>query len=31
MFVLLKPFEERSDRSLLVFDTLKRLNAKFAA
>ena len=30
MFVLLKPFEERSDRSLLVFDTLKRLNAKFA-
>jgi multidrug efflux pump len=29
MFTLLKPFEERSDRSLLVFDTLKRLNAKF--
>jgi multidrug efflux pump len=29
MFVLLKPFEERTDRSLLVFDTLKRLNAKF--
>ena len=29
MFVQLKPFEERTDRSLLAFDTLKRLNAKF--
>src|SRR3954467_8898783 len=31
MFALLKPFDERKDRSLLSFDTLKRLNAKFAA
>jgi hydrophobe/amphiphile efflux-1 (HAE1) family protein len=30
MFALLKPFEERKDKSLLVFDALKRLNAKFA-
>jgi multidrug efflux pump len=30
MFALLKPFEERKEKSLLVFDTLKRLNAKFA-
>jgi multidrug efflux pump len=30
MFGLLKPFEERKDRSLLSFDTLKRLNAQFA-
>ena len=29
MFAQLKPFEERTDRSLLAFDTLKRLNAKF--
>jgi hydrophobe/amphiphile efflux-1 (HAE1) family protein len=29
MFAQLKPFEERSKRSLLVFDTLRRLNAKF--
>ena len=29
MFGLLKPFEERKDRSLLSFDTLKRLNAQF--
>jgi len=29
MFAQLKPFEERADRSLLAFDTLKRLNAKF--
>jgi len=29
MFAQLKPFEERTDRSLLVFNTLKRLNAKF--
>jgi multidrug efflux pump len=28
MFALLKPFEERTERSLLVFDTLKRINAK---
>ncbi len=31
MFGLLKPFEERKDASLLSFDTLKRLNAQFAA
>src|SRR5436190_2021684 len=31
MFVLLKPFEQRQDASLLAFDTLKRVNAKFAA
>jgi multidrug efflux pump len=31
MFALLKPFDERKDRSLLAFDTLKRLNAQFAA
>jgi multidrug efflux pump len=30
MFCLLKPFEERKDRSLLSFDTLKRLNAQFS-
>jgi len=30
MFGLLKPFEERKDKSLLSFDTLKRLNAQFA-
>ncbi len=30
MFALLKPFEERKEKSQLVFDTLKRLNAKFA-
>jgi hydrophobe/amphiphile efflux-1 (HAE1) family protein len=30
MFCLLKPFDERKDRSLLSFDTLKRLNAQFA-
>ena len=30
MFGLLKPFDERKDRSLLSFDTLKRLNAQFA-
>ena len=30
MFVLLKPFEERKDATLLSFDTLKRLNAQFA-
>jgi hydrophobe/amphiphile efflux-1 (HAE1) family protein len=29
MFAQLKPFDERSDRSLLAFDTLKRLNAQF--
>jgi hydrophobe/amphiphile efflux-1 (HAE1) family protein len=29
MFALLKPFEERKDKSLLVFDALKRLNAQF--
>jgi multidrug efflux pump len=29
MFGLLKPFDERKDRSLLSFDTLKRLNAQF--
>jgi multidrug efflux pump len=29
LFAQLRPFEERTDRSLLVFDTLKRLNAKF--
>ncbi len=29
MFAQLKPFEERADRSLLAFDTLKRLNGKF--
>src|SRR4051812_16229928 len=31
MFALLKPFDERKDASLLSFDTLKRLNAQFAA
>ena len=31
MFVLLKPFDERKDPSLLAFDTLKRVNARFAA
>jgi hydrophobe/amphiphile efflux-1 (HAE1) family protein len=31
MFALLKPFDERKDASLLAFDTLKRLNAQFAA
>ncbi len=31
LFGLLKPFEERSDPSLLSFDTLKRLNAQFFA
>ncbi|HET7366190.1 MAG TPA: multidrug efflux RND transporter permease subunit [Burkholderiales bacterium] len=31
MFVSLKPFEERKDKALLSFDTLKRLNAQFAA
>jgi len=31
MFALLKPFEQRKEASLLSFDTLKRLNAKFAA
>jgi len=31
MFGLLKPFDERKDPSLLSFDTLKRLNAQFAA
>src|SRR6185295_6115792 len=30
MFVSLKPFEQRKDKTLLSFDTLKRLNAKFA-
>ncbi len=30
LFALLKPFDERGDESLLAFDTLKRLNAKFA-
>ncbi|HMA87241.1 MAG TPA: efflux RND transporter permease subunit, partial [Burkholderiales bacterium] len=30
MFALLKPFEERKEKSQLVFDALKRLNAKFA-
>ena len=29
MFGLLKPFEERTERSLLVFEALKRLNAQF--
>ncbi len=29
MFALMKPFEERTDSSMLVFDALKRLNAKF--
>jgi hydrophobe/amphiphile efflux-1 (HAE1) family protein len=28
MFALMKPFAERTERSLLVFDTLKRINAK---
>jgi multidrug efflux pump len=28
MFALMKPFEERTDRSQLVFDALKRINAK---
>src|SRR5262245_8027223 len=31
MFGLLKPFDERKDPSMLSFDTLKRLNAQFAA
>jgi multidrug efflux pump len=31
MFALMKPFGERKDASLLSFDTLKRLNAQFAA
>ncbi|HUL02072.1 MAG TPA: efflux RND transporter permease subunit [Gemmatimonadales bacterium] len=31
MFVSLKSFEARKDRSLLSFETLKRLNARFAA
>ena len=31
MFVLLKPFAERKDDSLLAFATLKRVNAQFAA
>jgi hydrophobe/amphiphile efflux-1 (HAE1) family protein len=31
MFGLLKPFDERKDKALLSFDTLKRLNAQFAA
>src|SRR6185369_5989378 len=30
-FALLKPFDQRKESSLLSFDTLKRLNAKFAA
>jgi len=30
LFVSFKPFEERSDRSLLSFAALKRLNAQFA-
>jgi len=30
LFVSLKPFEERKDKSLLSFDTLKRLNGQFA-
>jgi multidrug efflux pump len=30
MFVLLKPFDARTNRKLLVFDTLKRLNAQFS-
>ncbi len=30
MFALLKPFEERKEKSQLVFDALKRLNAQFA-
>ena len=30
MFGLLKPFDERKDKSLLSFDTLKRLNREFA-
>ncbi len=30
MFGLLKPFDERKDKSLLSFDTLKRLNKEFA-
>src|SRR5690606_21644325 len=29
MFALLKPFDERDDPSLLSFETLKRLNARF--
>jgi len=29
MFALLKPFEERTERSQLVFEALKRLNAQF--
>jgi hydrophobe/amphiphile efflux-1 (HAE1) family protein len=29
MFGLLKPFDERKDKSLLSFDTLKRLNGQF--
>ena len=31
MFALLKPFEERKDASMLSFETLKRINAQFAA
>ncbi|HSU77648.1 MAG TPA: multidrug efflux RND transporter permease subunit [Burkholderiales bacterium] len=31
MFGLLKPFDERKDKALLSFDTLKRLNAQFFA
>ncbi|HXI36073.1 MAG TPA: efflux RND transporter permease subunit, partial [Burkholderiales bacterium] len=31
MFGLLKPFGERQDKSLLSFDTLKRLNRQFSA
>jgi multidrug efflux pump len=31
MFALMKPFDQRKDPSLLSFDTLKRLNAQFAA
>jgi multidrug efflux pump len=30
MFGLLKPFEERKEKSQLSFDTLKRINAQFA-
>jgi hydrophobe/amphiphile efflux-1 (HAE1) family protein len=30
LFVSLKPFDERKDKALLSFATLKRLNAKFA-
>ncbi len=31
MFALMKPFDERKDANLLSFDTLKRVNAQFAA